>query len=500
MTLHFEKFYQDYLNTIQAYNLAINTIYTDQVTCAPNKGVPHSNEMISILSKEVFKIENDPETIRKIKEYSKTLKEGSLEKKEVDMRLEQLADTENIPADVYADYVKTKADAGYYWQKAKETNDYSLFKPYLKGVMEKTLDLLKYSPKFNGNNAYDILLDQYEKGLNEKEYDAFFKKIKDELVPFIHTLQEKGRKIDDSKMFANYDIQRQELFMDVIMKYLQIDPERVYLTTTEHPFTNFLSHNDMRITTHFYPNRFLSAILSTVHEYGHALYGLQMDEQFEGTMLNEMVGSGAHESQSRFLENHIGRSKAFWQANYADLIRLFPELKDTTVDELVDMINVSKPECVRTEADELTYPLHILIRYEIEKQMANRTVDYDTLPQLWNDKYEEYLGIRPKNDVEGILQDVHWSEGYLGYFPTYALGSAYAAQIYATMEKEIDVEKALLEHRFDIIATWLKENVHHYAASKTMAEIVEEVSHEPFNPDYYIQYLKNKFSKLYNLQ
>lgn len=495
MTLHFEPFYQNYLDTIAAYNLAIQTIYTDQVTCAPKKGIPHSNQAISLLSKEVFQIENNPELIQKIQDYSHRLLDGSLEKMEVDLRLEQLANTQNIPAEVFAKYVKTKADAGYYWHQAKETNDYALFKPYLQSVMEQTLHLLSYSNK--KGNAYDILLDQFEKGMNQEKYDAFFQVIKDELVPFIHEIQTKGKKIDDSKLSEPIDIPRQKQFMDMIMDYLQVDRDRVYLTTTEHPFTNFLSHDDMRITTHFYPNLFLSAILSTIHEYGHALYGLQMDEQFEGTTLNLLVGSAAHESQSRLLENHIGRSKAFWQANYDAFISLFPEFKDTSLEELVNMINVSKSNYIRTEADELTYPLHILIRYEIEKMIAKQEIDYDQLPNIWNDKYEQYLSIRPQTDTEGILQDVHWSDGALGYFPTYALGSAYAAQIFSTMEEQINVEEALLSNHFEIIAKWLEENVHHYAASKTMEEIVEIVSGKPFDPMIYINYLKNKFSKIY---
>ena len=499
MALHFESFYQNFLDELSAYNLAITTMYTDQVTCAPKKGIPHSNQALAILSQKAFEIENDPETIQKIKEYLPRIPQGSLERMEVELRLEQLADTKNIPSCVYGEYVKAKADAGYYWQQAKETNNYALFKPYLKSVVEQSLHLMKYSPKYKPGNEYDLFLDQFEKGMNQEKYDAFFDVIKKELVPFIHEIQTKGKYIDDAPLHEFIDVKRQEAFMDIILQYLQADPERVYLSTTEHPFTNFLSHDDVRITTHFYPDRFLSAILSTVHEYGHALYGLQMDEKFEGTLLNSLVGSGAHESQSRLLENHIGRSRAFWKANYETLVSMFPEFKNISLNDLVDMINVSKPECIRTEADELTYPLHILIRYEIEKQMANQTLNYDELPSLWADKYEEYLGIRPQNDAEGVLQDIHWSDGAIGYFPTYALGSAYAAQIYSALEKEIDVEKALLEHHFERIAVWLEKNVHQYAASKSMAEIVELVSHEPFNPSYYIEYLKSKFSKIYNI-
>ena len=216
-------------------------------------------------------------------------------------------------------------------------------------------------------------------------------------------------------------------------------------------------------------------------------------------MLVNAVGSAAHESQSRLLENHIGRSYAFWKALYPTLIEQFPEFKEVSLDDLYKMINKSQPSLIRTEADELTYPLHILIRYEIEKDIASKKVDYDTLPTLWADKYEAYLGVRPQDDTTGILQDTHWADGLFGYFPTYALGSAMAAQLFETMKEQIDVDAALESHHFEIIQDWLEKNVHHYAASKSMMEIVEEVSRKPFDPNIYIDYLIEKYSKIYEL-
>ena len=500
MKLQFEPFYQEYLDVLAAYDLASATMYTDQWTVAPKGGIPNSSAKMATLSKLAFKVENDPETVEKIKAYYQTLPEGSLEQKEVKMRLDELALSQNASIEEFEALTKARNEAEYQWHQAKENSDYAAFKPYLKDLMEKSIAYQKHSPKFTGNNIYDVFLDAYEPEMNEEKYDAFFQVIKEELPPLIQKIQKSGKKIDDQALREEFAIERQEKFMNTIMDYLQVDPDRVSLGTTEHPFTNFLSHNDMRITTHYYPNRFLSAILSTVHEYGHALYGLQMNEAFEGTMLNHGVGSAAHESQSRFLENHIGRSKAFWEANYPALVEQFPEFENVSVDELVDMINLSKPDLIRTEADELTYPLHILIRYELEKKIANGEMDYDTLPEQWADLYEKYLGVRPKTDAEGVLKDVHWSSGYLGYFPTYALGSAYAAQIFAAMQKQIDVEQVLKEGKMEVITNWLKDNVHHYAGSKTMAEIVELVSGEPFDPHYYANYLKDKYSKLYQIQ
>lgn len=498
MKLNFEPFYKEYLDTLAAYNLAASMMSFEQMTFAPKKGIPYSNEALSVLSKHAFEIENDPKIIEKIMDYAKTLPEGSLEKKELDYRIQNIEDTKNIPSDVYAHYVKTRADSDMVWHEAKEKNDYEMFKPHLKAIMSETLNLSSYSTRFTGDNHYAIALDQFEKGMTEEKYDEFFAVIKEKLVPFIQKVQS-AKQIDDSILSVEIDIDRQEKFMKHVTDFLQVDPERVYLTTTEHPFTDFFSHDDVRITTHYYPEQFLSAILSTVHEYGHALYGLQMDPDFYKSMLVDVVGSAAHESQSRLLENHIGRSYSFWKFLYPTLVKEIPEFASLSLDELYKAINTTKGSLIRTEADELTYPLHILIRYEIEKEIAKGTIDYDKLPEIWADKYEEYLGVRPTTYTNGVLQDTHWADGLFGYFPTYALGSALAAQLFETMSKQINVDEAIETNRFDIIQDWLEKNVHHYGASKTMLEIVEIVTGKPFDPDYYVNYLVDKYSKIYEL-
>lgn len=498
MKLNFEPFYQELIDTLGAYQLATCTIYTDQSTIAPRKGCNRSNEALAILGSLAFELEHDPEMYEKIKAYQASLPEGSLERKEVDLRLLDLEETKDVPADFFRQARKNQADAEVNWVEAKNNSDYEMFKPYLKQVVEDVLKTVSYSPRYNGSNAYDLLLDTYEKGMQQKEYDEFFDVIKTELIPLIAKVNA-AEQLDTSLVDADYDIDKQREFSKALLKHLKVDPGRVYLSETEHPFTNFHSHDDSRITTHYYKDNFLGAALSTVHEYGHALYSLQMDPAFDKTKLADAVGCAAHESQSRFLENHIGRSKAFWTLLYPDLVDVFPAFKDVPVDELVAQINVSRPTLVRTEADELTYPMHILIRYEIEKMMADGTLDYDKLPEIWADKYEQYLGIRPESDKEGVLQDMHWSGGSIGYFPSYALGSAYAAQLYEKMAEEIDVEKALEEDRFEEIQNWLEKNVHHYGASKTMREIVEEVSGKPFDPHIYTNYLKDKYTKLYHL-
>ncbi len=498
MKLEFAPFYQELIDQLAAYQLATSTIYTDMYTIAPKKGAPRAGEAMAVLSQAAFELEHDPETIAKIEEYAKTLPEGSLEKKEISYRLENLEDTKNIPSEFVLACAKDQSESETLWHEAKEKSDYAMFRPLLEKVINNAIKTATYSPRYNGENAYDLLLDSYEKGMDQEQYDAFFDVVKEELIPLIAKVNA-AKPIDTTFMNTEFDIDRQAKFNEKLLEYLNMDPERVYLSTTEHPFTNFYSHDDVRITTHYYPDQFLSAALSTVHEYGHALYALQMDADFDKTMLVNAVGCAAHESQSRFLENHIGRTESFWKANYPMLCEIFPEFKDVPVEDLVRMINASKPSLIRTEADELTYPLHIVIRYEIEKMMADKTLDYDKLPEIWADKYEEYLGIRPENDKVGVLQDMHWSAGNIGYFPSYALGSAYAAQLYEKMAEELDVNEALESGRFDLITDWLEKNVHHYAASMSMKEIVEKVTGKSFDPHIYTNYLKDKYTKLYNL-
>lgn len=499
MELKFEPFYQQLLDELAAYTLAISTVYSDQMTIAPKKGAMRANEALAFLSGMAFKLENDPEMVKKIEAYAASLPEDSLEKKELDLRLRSLEDTKSIPSDVYQKSVQERANAETAWHEAKEKSNYELFKPHLKNVVNNSLELERYSPRFNGHNSYDLLLDKFEPGMDTQQYDAFFEVLKEELIPFIEKIR-KAKQIDTTIMTQDCDVQKQDILGQYVLDLLKADRDRVYMGTTEHPFTNFLSHDDVRITTHYYPHRLMSAVLSTVHEYGHALYALQTDPDFDKTALADAIGCAAHESQSRFLENHVGRTQAFWDALYPKIVELFPQFQDVSKEELYRMVNASECALIRTEADELTYPLHILIRYEIEKMMADGSLNYDELPTVWADKYEQYLGVRPQNDQEGVLQDMHWSAGDIGYFPSYALGSAFAAQLYEKMAEELDVSELIANNEFETIAKWLEENIHHYGALKPMKEIVEEVSGKPFDPYIYTNYLKDKYSKLYNLE
>ena len=244
----------------------------------------------------------------------------------------------------------------------------------------------------------------------------------------------------------------------------------------------------------------MNAILSTVHEVGHAYYEHNIDPKYDGMILSDGVSSGMHESQSRLCENYLGRSRAFWEYHYPRFQRHFPnELENISLEEFYRAINLSEPSFVRTEADELTYPLHIVIRYEIEKGLFNGTISTENLDQTWNAKYKEYLGLDVPNDRVGILQDVHWSDGSFGYFPTYALGTAFAAQFMHAMRKDLDVDSLLQNNRYDSIMQWLKEHVQHYGCLYDAGEIIKRATGEEFNVKYFLDYIEEKYTKLYAL-
>jgi carboxypeptidase Taq len=491
-------FYEEYKNKVAAFRFATGSMYFDQATYTPKDGALYANEMLSIISGESFTYSTDPNNIKKIETLYEKTEDPEL-KKEIGLRLRELHQISLLPKEVYIDFEKAKANSQRCWEQAKAENNYEIFKPHLVSLIKKKKEMLKY---FNYEcSDYDYLLDQYQVGMDIKKYDAFFQEIKDSLVPLIHQINTTGKQIDDSILYQEYDIENQKKFTEVLKEAFQINPKNCYLTESVHPFSAFFSKHDTRITTKYLKDNILSAILSTIHEYGHALYYLQLNESYQKTTFASEIGYAMHESQSRLLENHIGRHPSFWKSNFPKLQERFPSLlKDVSLDDFMNMMNVSRPSLIRIEADELTYPLHILIRYELEKEIFNGTVDYNNLDVAWADKYEEYLGVRPQTHAEGILQDVHWSGAQFGYFPTYALGSAFSAQMFHQLEKDIDVDTVLANGQFDKVAEWLASNIHQFGAKKSFEEILVDVTGEPFNPKYYTDYLVNKYKEIYQIK
>lgn len=489
--------YEEWIFKQSAYQMALAIISIDKLTVAPKGGSDYRDIRTAYLAGELFSIATDEEMLKIIE----TLKDDETlpydTKRALELYYKNIKNTICIPKDEFVAYQNFAVKSYDAWLEAKTKDDYSIFEPFLKKIIEEKKKMYGY--RDSDLSLYNQMLDDYEEGMREEDYDAFFEVIKERLVPLIKKVTE-AKPIDNAFLFQEYDIETQKKFMDELLAYLHFDKEWGYQNETEHPFTSWTCENDCRTTTKYLKNNIASAILSTIHEVGHATYEHDIDPKYDGMILSDGVSSGMHESQSRLMENYLGRTHAFWEANYPRLASLFPnQLANVSLEDFVKAINVSKASLVRTEADELTYPLHILIRYEIEKGLFNGTISTDKLNETWKEKYKEYLGVDVPNDRTGILQDVHWSDGSFGYFPTYALGSAMAAQFMNKMREEIDVDELLRSNKYDEIVAWLKDNIHKYGALYDANTIMEKATGKKSDVNEYIEYLENKYTKLYNL-
>lgn len=489
-------YYEAWQEKCNAYNLVLNTTVFDQETIAPAAGSDFRNKMIAYIAGEAHDIEVDP----RMKEVLACLQAADLDedtKRKIALTKRSLEVASALCKEEVVAYREAQMNAFDAWQKAKRQNDYRLFEPHLLKIIHFLLAFAK--KRQPDKDAYDLYLDDYEEGMNKREYDTFFNLIKQEISPLVKKIAQKANFLDDRCLHQFYDCERQAKFAKIVLRYLNFETSWGYLGVSEHPFTLGISGNDVRVTTAYNEHNVADSLYSIVHEVGHAFYEHQVKEAFQGTSL-KAISSGMHESQSRFLENCIGRRESFLAGLYPALQELYPEeLKKVSLHDFYQAVNVSRPSFIRTQADELTYPLHILIRYEIEKMIFAQTADLHHLPELWKEKYHEYLGIEVPNDEMGILQDVHWSSGDFGYFPTYALGSAIAAQLFFAMQKDFDVDEALRTGNFRKITDWLRDHFQQYGARYTFKEAVKVATGEDFNPHYYIDYLKDKFQNLYKL-
>lgn len=488
-----------HLDRIMALKAAMTLFEWDEATLAPKEAGELTGKVIGILSGEYFQAVNND----KVKELARACEkeEGLSEAEAAQVRelSEEISKLDAIPQKEYQEFARLTAGAVRTWTKAKEENDFEAFAPTLEKVIVFQKKFAGYRAK-EGQKKYDVMLDDYEPGFSMELLDAFFGLIKKEIVPLLKAVQESSVEIPDEFLTGEFTDEQQEKIGRFMAEYVGFDFSKGVMAVSAHPFTTNLHNHDVRITTHYGKN-LDSSLFSIIHESGHALYELGIRDDLTQTLVGEGASMGMHESQSRFFENILGRSRSFWVPVYPRLQEAFPEnLGKVSLDAFVRAVNKAVPGFIRTEADELTYSLHVLIRYELEKELIEGDLKVEDLPELWADKYEEYLGVRPKNVKEGVLQDIHWSQGSFGYFPSYALGSAFGAQMYARMKKEMDVDKLLEEGKIGVIRQYLRDHIHQYGKLKKSREILKEMTGEDFQPQYYVDYLKEKYKKLYHLQ
>lgn len=493
-----EQYYQAhmaYQEKVAAYTLALVCLSWDAYTIAPKKGAPYRNKMASFLSGELFSITTDPSVIERVEAMSK-LDYDEVTQREIAQMKKEIDKTRYIPKDVYVAYNNLVRDANDIWEEAKATSNYELFKPTLKKLIDQTKQLVSY--RKDDRSVYEQLLDDYETNMGTQAYDAFFDKLKTDIVPLIHQIKAKHL-TRPAWLSAKVPLDQQAKVVERLAQFLNYSKDSGQISLSVHPFSQDFSAHDNRVTVRYLENNFTSSIFALIHEVGHATYNGQVNEAYDGRYIRKSMTFGLHESQSRFLENMLGRSKAFWESLYPEVQTMVPLLKDVTLDEFIDGINFVEPSLIRIEADELTYPLHVMVRYEIEKGLFDGSLGVEDLDTVWADKMEAYLGVRPVNAAEGVLQDVHWSGAMFGYFPTYALGSAYSAQWMKALRQDVDVEKALRNNDFATIKAWLASHIHTHGGVYEPRELLMSVTGEPFNPQYYVDYLKDKVTQRYHL-
>ncbi len=470
----------------EKYDHAVNVLSYDQETICPIDAMEEQGEVWAFLNNQSYKLIKDPAFI----EAAEYLYERRSELEELDrVMAEQLhrnyLQSKNVTPELQHEFMLTFNRAFVNWSKAREAGDYSLFAPSLKEVADTNRRMIELrGADAAGKTAYDTLLDDYERGMTSDVLDETFGACKERLIPLLEKIRKSPKKIRTDFLSRRVEDEQQAKMVKWLLTQMGFNFNRGAFTTSEHPFTAGMGRFDTRITTHYYPTRFLSSMYSTIHEGGHALFDQNQPQENHDHFIIGGKTLGMHESVSRFYENRIGRSEAFVHFVYPKVCEVFP--------------NAVSPSLIRTEADEFTYTFHIIIRYEIEKALFASEIKVEDIPALWNRKYQEYLGVCPSSDREGALQDVHWTSGF-GYFPTYAIGNFYNAMYYNRLKEEVDVNAAIREGNFAPLNNWMIGHVFDRADRLSPKEWIKDITGRKFTPVDFLDYLEAKYSELYGL-
>ena len=488
------------LDEIDAYARCVGKVSFDMECCAPEEGIERAGEDMAILGKRLYQLSHS-------KSYTKLLcelhedSEGltAVQKKAVEHLYERYARVKNIPAKL--DYEMDLASNRAYgaWLRAKKAGDFSLFRDSLAELIRYQRVSVELRDK-KKDTVYNTCLDDMEKGGSEAQLDAFFAALRARIVPLLGRIVKEGKPIREDFMTRPVPISAQEAMSKYLLELEGLRSSALVLMTTEHPFTTNFGRHDVRVTTHYHEDSFISNVFTTLHEGGHALFMQNEPQELYDNHCADNISNAMHETISRFYENLIGRSEAFIGYVAPKIRELSGGIFDDVSDrELYEAVNVARPSLIRTEADELSYCLHIMIRYELEKAFVNGAITVDEIPALWNAKYREYLGVEVPDDAQGCLQDVHWSSVYYGYFPSYALGNAYGAQIMHRMRQDFDVDAAVAAGELWRVRDWLSEHVFSIASLTTPDEWIRAITGEGLNVNYFLDYLEEKFTGLYAL-
>ncbi|MFM2392920.1 MAG: hypothetical protein RLZZ546_902 [Bacteroidota bacterium] len=493
-------FYKDYVQKMQKIadiSNAVSILYWDDEVYLPKNANQLRAQQLATLSGLSHKEFTDPKLGVLLKSLSKQ-KLTFKQRKNIELTLKDFNKDKKFSTEFIEAKTSLISQAYHSWGKARQENNFSHFEKNLDSLIKtikQEADIIGYK-----NHPYDAMIDLYEPGMTVDKLDVIFQDVKQNLLPFIKEKLAK-QKVNDRFLHKKYPKDLQWKFGLDCLNYMGFDFTRGRQDISLHPFTTSFGADDVRITTRIDEKDVSNMVWSTIHEGGHALYEQGLDPNEYGLPSGTASSLGIHESQSRLWENNVGRSYSFWKYHFPKLKKIFPsQLEGVSIQNFMKAINKIGPNKIRTEADELHYHIHILIRYEIEKEIMESKIKAKELPKLWNKKYKDYLNVDIQNYAEGILQDVHWSHGSFGYFPTYTLGSFYAAQFMEKASKDIrGLDSQLKKGNTSELKGWLKKNVFQHGKTYTAEELCKQITGEPLNMRYFMTYVKEKFDQLENL-
>ncbi|WP_419026311.1 carboxypeptidase M32 [Emergencia sp.] len=490
--------FKELISKIEYIKYTMNSlVYWDKITYMPKDGIEYRSKVMSFMANEQYKLL----TSNQFDDYLKFFdghKENDVVTESMIKRIKRnSAYVNRIPEKEYQEYIELIAVAEQVWEEAKAKADFHLFEPYLESIVETFIRFAEYWGY--ADDPYDALLGYYEENLTVSEVDALTEEIKKFLIDFTKEIQESGEKRQHIKL-PSVEGSRQQALWEIMLSDLGFQFHAGRVDIGAHPTILANSPSDVRIVNSYQEDDLKTGIFNVLHEGGRGIYQQSIDKDLLGTFLAEGASFALEEAIGRLYENVIGRNKGFWTFFHPKLTKLIPELATVSAQEIFEDVNFLQPSLIRLDADELTYTLHVIIRYELEKDLINRRIKVSELPALWKEKYEKYLGITPSNDREGILQDIHWAAGYIGYFPLYFVSNIAATQLTASIEREHgSFDQLLADGHFDTINDWLAEHIFQYGAVYSFDQLMEAAAKEPLNPKYYIDYLRKKYSEVYKL-
>lgn len=479
----------------------IRVLGWDQQVLMPRGGAAPRAQQLATMQRvihERFTDDRVGELLEELRPWEESLDPDSLDACQLRVVRHDYEKARRVPADLAAELAQAASEGHEVWLEARATSDFASFLPALRRNLELKH---RYIACFDAvEEPYDVLLDDYEQGAKAAEVRRVFDRLKEALVPLIAAVGERSGAVDGAPLAGPFPIERQQAFVRSILERFGFDEGAWRLDLTAHPFATLSGITDIRITTR-YAEDSLTGLFAGMHEFGHGLYEAGSPGELDRTLLSGGVSLGLHESQSRLWENLVGRSRPFWQRFYPALREAFPEaLGGVDVEAFWRAVNRVEPSLIRVEADEVTYGLHVILRFELEQEMLAGTVALDDLPEVWNERMRSYLGVEVPDDAHGVLQDVHWSNGIIGYFPTYALGSVMSVQIWERLRQDIPgLDEQIGDGEFTALREWLREHLHHLGRRYTPEETLRRVVGGPLDPEPYLAYLHAKASEVYGI-